>query len=147
MSKTLYNVRLSPEEGTRLLELTRKGKVPARQLRRAHILLLANEGAKDEAIADSLHVSLATVWRTRQRFVRENLERALAERPRPGAKRKLDGKVEAFLVALACSDAPEGREHWTMQLLADRLVALELVDSVSDETVRQVLKKGTSNPG
>jgi transposase len=108
---------------------------------------LADEGAKDEAIAESLHVSVPTVRRTRQRFAKESLDDALSERPRPGAKRKLDGKGEAFLVALACSDAPEGREHWTMQLLTDRLVQLELVDSISDETVRRVLKKGTSNPG
>lgn len=147
MTQKLYHVRLSQEERTRLLELTKKGKVPARQLRRAHILLLADEGTKDEAIADSLHASLATVRRTRQRFAIENLDKALTERRRPGAKRKLDGKAEAFLVALACSDAPEGREHWTMQLLADRLVQLELVDEVSDETVRRVLKKGTSNHG
>lgn len=147
MTQKLYQVRLSREERTRLLELTRKGKGRARQLRRAHVLLLADEGAKDEVIANSLHVSLSTVWRTRRRFVREKLDGALAERPRPGAKRKLDGKAEAFLVALACSDAPEGREHWTMQLLADRLVELELVDEISDETVRRVLKKGTSNPG
>jgi transposase len=147
MTQKLYHVRLSADERARLLELTRRGKVGARQLRRAHILLLADEGAKDEAIADSLHVSVPTVRRTRQRFARENLDRALAERPRPGARRKLDGKVEAFLMALACSDAPEGREHWTMQLLADRLVQLRLMDSLSDETVRRVLKRGTSNPG
>jgi transposase-like protein len=79
MTQKLCQVRLSPGERTRLLELTKKGKVPARQLRRAHILLLADEGAKDEAIADSLHVSLATVWRTRQRFMTENLEKALTE--------------------------------------------------------------------
>ncbi len=109
--------------------------------------MLADEGAKDEAIADSLHVSLATVWRTRQRFVRESLDKALAERPRPGAKRILDGKQEAFLVALACTDSPDGQEHWTMQLLADRLVQLEVVEAISDETVRRVLKKGTSNHG
>ncbi len=147
MTQKLYHVRLSEEDRSRLLELTRKGKVAARQLRRAHILLLADEGAKDEAIAESLHVSLSTVWRTRQRFASESLDRTLTERPRPGAKRKLDGKVEAFLVALACSDAPEGREHWTMQLLADRLVQLELVDEISDETVRRVLKRGTSSHG
>lgn len=147
MTQKLYHVRLSAVERARLLKLTRKGKVGARQLRRAHILLLADEGAKDEAIAESLHVSVPTVRRTRQRFAKESLDNALSERPRPGARRKLDGKGEAFLVALACSDAPEGREHWTMQLLADRLVQLELVDSLSDETVRRVLKKGTSNPG
>ncbi|RKY62069.1 MAG: hypothetical protein DRP95_02040 [Candidatus Latescibacterota bacterium] len=83
----------------------------------------------------------------RKRFAEEGLEAALNERPHPGAKPKLDGKQEAFLVALACSDPPEGREHWTMQLLADRLVELGVVESISDETVRRVLKKTTSSPG
>src|SRR3989304_3215971 len=90
----------------------------------------------------ALLVGLATVARTRQRFVEGGLEWALTERPRPGAARKLDGKAEAFLIALACTDAPEGRECWTMQLLADRLVELGLVEEISDETVRRTLKRG-----
>lgn len=128
------------------MELTRKGKASARRIARAHILLSADRGSTDEAIAESLHVSVPTVKRTRKRFTEGRLE-ALTERRRPGAKPKLDGKAEAFLVALACSDAPDGRGRWTVRLLADRLVRLEVVESVSRETVRRLLKKGRSSRG
>jgi hypothetical protein len=87
------------------------------------------------------------VRKLRKRFSEQGLEAALRERPRPGAVPKLRGKPEAFLIALTCSDPPQGREHWTMQLLADRLVELEWVDSISDETVRRVLKKTHSSRG
>ena len=83
----------------------------------------------------------------RKRFVEEGLEAALSERPRPGAARKLDGRQEAFLMALACSDAPEGKANWSMRMLAERLVELEVVDEISGETVRRTLKRGTSNRG
>jgi len=142
-----YVVKLSDEERKQLLELTKKGKVSARKLNRAHTLLAANDGTTDAAIANALHIGTATVWRIRKRFVEGGLEGALNERARPGAKRRLDGKQEAFLLALACSNPPEGREHWTMQLLANKLVQLEVVAEVSDETVRRVLKKGILNPG
>ena len=105
------------------------------------MLLQAAEGATDEEIAATLRVGLSTVHRTRQRFVEEGLANALTERWRPGTRQKLDGKQEAFLVALACSTPPMGRKRWTLQLLADRLVALQLVEAVSDETVRRVPKK------
>ena len=82
-----------------------------------------------------------------KRFVEEGLEAALSERPRPGAARKLDGRQEAFLMALACSDVPEGKGHWSMRMLAERLVELEVVDEISDETVRRTLKRGTSSHG
>ena len=85
--------------------------------------------------------------RTRKRFVAGGAEWALCEAPRPGAQRKLDGKQEAYLVALACSEPPAGREHWTMQLLADRLVTLQVTDGISDETVRRLLKKTSSSLG
>ena len=88
-----------------------------------------------------MRVGLRTVERTRQRFVEGGLDRALTEQPRPGVPPKLDGKQAAMLVALACSDAPGGRESWTMQLLADKLVELNVVDTISDETVRRTLKK------
>lgn len=142
-----YRVTLTDEERETLRTLTKKGKVSARQLARAHVLLLADEGATDEAIAAALHVGTTTVLRVRQRFVEGGLEWALTERPRPGAARKLDGKDEATLVALACTDAPEGRTHWTMQLLADQLVELGVVEAISDETVRRILKRGNSSPG
>jgi transposase len=111
------------------------------------MLVLANEGPTDEEIARALDASVSTVERVRKRFVEEGLEAALSERPRPGARRKLDGRQEAYLVALASSDPPEGKKYWSMQLLADRLVELEIVEEISDETVRRMLKKGTSSRG
>lgn len=141
-----YVVELTEAERAQLLELVRKGKAPARKIARAHILLSADGGATDKSIAQSLHLSVPTVQRTRKRFAEGRLE-ALSERPRPGAKPKLDGKAEAFLVALACSEAPEGRHRWTVRLLADRMVRLEVVQSLSRETVRRLLKKGISSHG
>lgn len=142
-----YVVDLTEVERRQLFDLTSKGKVSARKLKRAHILLLADEGRSDEAIASALHVSVPTVERIRRRFVTGNLDHALTEMMRPGARRKLDGKQEAFLVATVCSTPPEGRRCWTMQLLADRLVELKVVDSISDDTVRRTLKKTISSPG
>ena len=136
-----YTVNLSESEIKQLQEITSKGKTAARKLKRAQILLLADEGHPDKTIAQMLKVGESTVHRIRQRCVEEGVELALKERPRQGSNRKLDGKTEALLVATACSEAPEGRESWTMQLLADRLVELNLVESISDETVRRTLKK------
>ena len=143
----LYVVELTDEERTKLRDLTRKGTLSARKLTRAHILLRADEGAVDTAITEALHVHVATVERTRRRFVEGGLDWALSERPRPGKARKLGAKQEAYLMALACSKPPEGRNRWTLRLLADRLVKLEIVEDVSHETVRQTLKRGTLNPG
>jgi transposase len=140
--RKLYVVTLTDDELATLLDLTKKGTAPARKISRAHILLRANEGAGDQAIADALHIGRATVERTRKRFVEGGIERALTELSRPGAKRKLDGKQEALLIATACSTPPEPRAKWTMQLLADKLVELKVVESISDETVRRTLKKG-----
>jgi transposase len=142
-----YVVALPAEERTELLGLLKHGTLSARKLNRVHILLLADEGHPDEVIAASLHTGLSTVARTRQRWVEAGLGGALAERPRPGRVPSLDERANAHLVALACSDPPEGRSAWTMQLLADELVVLEVVDHVSDETVRRALKKTTLNPG
>lgn len=142
-----YIVTLTDEERQLLRELIKKGMVSARKLTRAHILLRADEGATDEAIATSLHVARTTIERLRRRFVEGTLEEALGERPRPGAKRKLDMKQEAHLIAVTCTPAPEGQARWTMQLLADELVQLGIVDSISDETVRRTLKKTFSSPG
>lgn len=136
-----FVVDLSEEERAGLLARLGKGAARARELTRARILLLADEGRRDEAIAAVLHVHAATVARARRRFVEGGVERALNDQPRPGGRPKLDGKREAVLVALACSQAPEGRSRWTMQLLADRLVELEVIDTLSDETVRRTLKK------
>ena len=142
-----YIVNLSEEERAQLAKITSKGKTTGRIGKRAQILLLADEGHPDKTIAKMLKVGESTVHRTRQRSVEEGIELALKERSRKGSARKLDGKSEAFLVATACSQAPEGRESWTMQLLADRLVELKLVESISDETVRRTLKKTRLNLG
>ena len=142
-----YLVTLTDTERAHLLTLIKKGKVSARKLSRAHTLLQAEAGTTDEAIAAALHLGIATVERIRKRFVEEGLEAALTERARPGGRRKLDGRQEAFLIALACSTPPEGRQRWTMQLLADKLVEVQVVEALSDETVRRTLKKMRSSHG
>ncbi len=142
-----YIVDLTPEEKAYLQTLIKKGKRSAGQIRRSHILLLAHEGKTDITIAEILHTGVRTVERTRQKFVEGGIDWALSERPKPPQSRKLNGKQEALLIATACSDPPEGRTKWTMQLLADRLVTLGVVDSISDETVRRTLKKTMSNRG
>ncbi len=149
-----YKVTLTPEERQQLSELIAAGKAAAQKLAHARLLLKADaaDGGPawpDTRIAEALEVSIATVERVRQRFVEQGLEAALGrkQRDRPGRLRKLDGAAEARLVALACSQPPEGRKEWTMQLLAGRLVELEVVDCVSDETVRRVLKKTNSSRG
>jgi transposase len=141
MPKKIYIVDLTNEERRQLLDFIKSGKQSARKLNRARILLLADEGKTDGEIAEALHTGSATVARTRQRFVEGNLEGALNERPRPGGQKKLDEKGEAMLETLAHSKPPEGRKRWTLQLLADRLVQLNVVDSISYETVRQEVKK------
>jgi putative transposase len=142
-----HKVVLSDDERRRLHDFTTAGIASARELRRARILLLADEGRLDAAVADAVGCCVATVERIRKRCAAEGVEATLVDRPRPGAAPLLDGKAEAALVALACTAPPEEREAWTMQLLADRLVALDVVERISDETVRRTLKKTTSNRG
>lgn len=142
-----YLVTLTAEERQQLLEITHQNKISARRFKRAQILLLADDGHRDETIGQMLYVGESTVHRTRQKFVDGGVEFALSEAPRLGGKRKLDGKAQAFLVATACSDPPNGKAEWTMQMLADRLVEVNLVEQISDETVRRTLKKTTSSPG
>jgi len=141
-----YRVDLTAQERETLLDLIRSGKPAARQVTRARSLLKAEEGLTDEEIAEEVATSRVTVERTRQRFVEESLG-ALRERPRTGAPPRLTGKGEARLIAVPCSPAPAGRERWTLGLLADEAVALGLADSLSRETVRQLLKKTNSSPG
>jgi len=141
MPRKKYLINLSAEERQQLTELTRKGSIKARQFKRAMILLKADEGLTDAQIMAALNVSRPCVERIRKRFVEGGLERALNEDPRPGQRRKLDGRGEAQLIAIACSQAPEGHAHWTMRLLASRLVELGVVESISPETVRLTLKK------
>jgi transposase len=138
-----YIVKLELDEREQLVELTGKGRVSARKMKRAQILLKADEGWKDEDIVRALNTSRSTVERTRERLVAGGIDKALNEDARPGQRPKLDNKAEAHLVALACSDAPGGRAHWPLRLLADKLVELGLVESISHEAVRQRLKKMT----
>ncbi len=145
--KKKYLINLNEDERRDLEQITHKGKTPVRKVMRSQILLHADEGKTDKAVAEALHVAEATVFRTRRRCVEQGLEAALKESPRPGKRRKLNGKQEAFLVALACSQPPEGRQSWTMQMLADQLVTLDIVDMISDETVRCTLKRGRSSLG
>ncbi|WP_082209813.1 helix-turn-helix domain-containing protein [Fischerella sp. PCC 9605] len=102
---------------------------------------MAADGKKDETIAQALHVSVATVERTRKQFVCENLKETLKEKKRPGKPRKLTNFAEAYLIATTCSDAPAGSTRWTLRMLADQLVSLEIVDSLSKSTVGRILKK------
>ena len=141
MPRKKYLINLSAEERQQLVELTSKGTAKVRKFKRAMILLQANEGLSDPQIMAALHVSRPTVERIRKRFVLGGLEKALEEDPRPGQRRKLDGRSEAILVATACSQAPEGHDHWSMRLLAGKLVELGVVESISHETVRLTLKK------
>ena len=136
-----YVVDLTSSEREELIELTKSGEISARKLKRANMLLLADTDVKDKDIAVTLNAGNRTVERTRKRFVLEGLQASLNERPRPGAQCKLDAKGEAVLETLAKSKPPEGRKRWTLQLLTDRLVELKVVESISDETVRSVIKK------
>ncbi len=142
-----YRVTLTDEERTRLRDLTRKGTASARMVRRARTLLLAAEERTDEDVAAALQIGVATVERTRRRCVEEGVEAALRERPRPGARPKLGPKQQAFVVALACTKPPEGRDRWTMQLLAERVVELQVVPDITDEAIRLLLKSTGSSRG
>src|SRR5919108_5249217 len=146
-----YVVRLTEKERSQLETLVRRGRAHTRKLLYARILLKADEDGPacwtDERIAEALEVSVATVARERRRYCEEGLEVALMPK-KPGRPRRrvLDGRAEAHLIALACSNPPEGREHWPLRLLADRMVELGYVESLSYETVRRTLKKTASNP-
>lgn len=146
MPKKKYLVTLDDDEREHLEYLLHSGTHATRKVPRARILLKAAQGAEDSAIAAALSVGRATVERTRQRFVEEGLG-ALEERPRPGTQPKLDEQAQARLIAEAWSAAPEGRQRWTLHLLAHRVVALGLAASYSYESVRRVVKKRSSNRG
>ena len=148
-----YRVTLTAEEREQLTAMVSKGKAAARALTHARILLKTDEAEggpawTDDGVCEALDVGLCSVMRVRQRFVEEGLDAAL--RPRPSSyvqTRKLDGHLEAQLVTLACSEAPEGQARWSLRLLADRFVELGHVEQISHETVRQTLKKTKSSRG
>jgi len=139
--KQKHPIRLGENERMELEAIVRTGRQPARMRRRAQSLLWSDEGKSDKEIASLHGINPNTVAATRRRWVED---KTLKDKPRRGRGKILDGKQEAFLVALACSDGPDGRETWTMQLLADKLVELKVIDEpISDETVRRTLKKTT----
>lgn len=148
-----YVVSLTPDERAYLLDLTQNGHAAAKQLTHARILLKADNtldegGWKDEAIHAALDASVATIERVRRTYVTHGLDAVLGRKARRRERRRqLDGVGEAHLIALACSEAPTGHAHWTLRLLAARMVALEYVDQLSHETVRQTLKKTNSSRG
>jgi transposase len=135
-----FPVRLAPEQ-RESLEQARDQPLSRKQQYRREILLRADEGDTDQEIADELGVHPATVRRVRRRFAEHGLDAALNDRPRPGAPPKLDGKQEAVVIALACTEAPQGHARWSVRLLARRAVELEVVETVSRETIRRVMKK------
>ncbi len=143
-----YIVTLTEAERITLRALISRGKGAARRLAHARVLLKADQGLTDETIVDDVEVSRPTVERVRRRFVEEGLAAALdPHRPETPRDHKIDGDVEAHLIALACSAPPAGAARWTLRLLADRLVELAYLDDVSHETVRQALKKTNCSPG
>jgi hypothetical protein len=151
--KKRYRVTLTEQERQRLTKLVSTGRGAAKKLRRARLLLLADEAEggpakSDPEIVEALGCGRAMVERVRKQFVEEGLEHALQPPPRRRVyERRLDGTGEAHLVALACSAPPEGRARWTLRLLSDRMVELEYVEAISHETVRCTLKKTSLSPG
>jgi|SRR5579859_401595 len=148
-----YIVKLGEEEREELRKLITQGQAPARKLAHARILLKADSGEggpgwSDHQISEALEVGTSTVERVRQRFVEEGVQAALRrQKPNRTYARKLDGEQEAYVIALTCSAAEEGRDRWTLQMLADKVVEMHLVESIARETIRQVLKKTNSSRG
>ena len=147
MTAIKYKVELTQDERAELNKVARTGRSSARTVKRALALLKTDEGLSDPEIATALSIGVSTVARLRKRFAAEGLTSALNERPRPGQKRKLSGEQEAHLVAIACSEPPEGHTHWTLRLLAGKVVEMDFAESIAIETVRQLLKKTNSSRG
>ena len=150
MSKHRH-INLSDDERMELEQLVKSGVHPAREIARARVLLLLDRSQGGQRtiaeVVEAGMVSQGTVSNIKKRYFEGGLEGALHDLPRPGAAPKIDGEVEARLITLACSEPPEGREHWTLRLLADKLVELELVDSISHVAVGNALKKTLSSLG
>jgi transposase len=147
MPKKKYPIKLRDEEYLQLRQYVRVGGKAARRVNRARILLLADEQFTDEQIVETLGVSMATVYRIRKHYHEGGVDNALQEKPRSGAPAKIDGRMEATVTMLVCSDPPEGYGRWTLQLLADQLVEWKVIDSIALNTVRTVRKKTNSNLG
>jgi len=147
MSQKQFRVQLNEQERLRLQKIVRSGKDKARKITRCRILLLADEanGKKDEEISDALNVCLATIFTIRRRYSQEGLERAIGEGARSGQPPKFKGRAAAKITAIACSKPPEGQARWSLRLLADRAVELKIVDSISHQSVSNILKKTNLN--
>ena len=139
-------VQLTDEQRADLIK-REDGPLTRRQRNRVQVLLRSDSGDTDQEIADDLGISLGTVATIRRRFTAGGLDAALNEKPRPGAVPVLDGKAEAIVIATACSPAPDGRATWTARMLANRLVELQVVEKVSEDTILRVLKKASSSRG
>ena len=147
MVREKYVVRLTAEEREQLEHMVRAGKGSARVATRARILLKTDEGWSAAKVSQALDVALGTVFNCKRRFAEGGLKEVLKDRPQAHRFRKMDDRAEAHLIALACSPAPDGHEHWNLRLLADRMVELGVVESLSYETVRLHLKKTPSSRG
>jgi len=134
-------IKLTPKEREKLEQLISKGTEKARKITRARILLMANEGKTDTYIIETLKVARNTVRQVRSRYVQEGLESAINEQPRSGAPKKFTGRQRAKITAIACSEPPEGRNRWTLRLIADKVVELKICDEISYKTVERTLKK------
>lgn len=140
-------IHLSEEERAKVERFIRRGKVNARNIRRAHILLKSAEGWRIERIAETYHVSQATVSNVRQRYRAGGIDRVLKDKVQQNRRRALRGEEEAVLVAIACSPVPEGHDHWTLRMLRDKLIELEVVEHVSAATIQDRLNKMTLSRG
>ena len=145
MPKKAQPVGLTDDELRSLTSLTKRGKTPARVQTRARILLLLHRGRTSEAVSSALAVGVATVFNVKRRFLSEGLAAALHDKPRSGKPARIDGAARAKITALACSTAPEGHARWTLRLLADKAVEFGIVEAISHNTVKEVLKKTVSS--
>lgn len=147
MARPTLSFNLPAEQVAQLQQMLTKGKQSVRSLKRAQVLLALHQGNTPSAVAQLASVSPAMVYNIRNRYTAEGLAVALSEKPRPGQPSKFDKAAQAHLTAIACSQAPDGRSRWTLRLLADRLVELRLVESISHQAVGEQLKKTCLNPG
>ncbi len=145
--RTAQPIQLSGEQRAELKALIRTGNAAARVQTRARILLLSQEGKSEAEIVAALHTSPATIYSVRRHFHKDGLQRALYDKPHFGRPPRITGEVQAHLTMLACSTPPQGRGRWTLQLLADKMVELQYIDTISDQAVYYTLKKTNSSPG
>ncbi len=143
----MVRIKLKDNELKFLRDFVKKGRKSARELTRARILLLANQQKGDTEIAEILGVGRNTVWRTKKRYREEGLQSALTEKPRSGQPKKYSKRHEAEIIALACTESPDGRKRWSLTLLAEELRKKEGFETINRESIRLVLKKATQNPG